>query len=103
MRKASQQPIRTAAQAIILSFVLTSTASAFCREPSPPMFKPEKPMAPYCVDTYTNTHDCEEYVIDSYYADLEDYNYEVEFYIRDLQAYVEDAVEYAECEINSLQ
>jgi len=67
------------------------------------MFKPEKPRAPYCVNTFTNTHDCEEHVLQSYYADLERYNYEVDDYIRDLQAYIENAVSYAECEIDSLQ
>ena len=94
---------KIALKATILSVAVSPVASAFCREPSAPMFKPEKPRAPHCVDTFTNTHDCEEHVIKGYSANLERYNYEVDDYIRELQAYVENAVSYAECEIDSLQ
>ena len=79
-----------------------STAQAYCYEPSPPMYRPSKPMTPFCVNEWNNTHTCDEWQINSYYSDLDQYRYEVENYINDLQRYVDDAVDYAQCEIRSL-
>lgn len=66
------------------------------------MYKPSKPMTPFCVNEWNNTHTCDEWQINSYYSDLDQYRYEVENYINDLQRYVDDAVDYAQCEIRSL-
>lgn len=92
--------------AVAAIFILTLsplTADAFCSEPSPPMFKPVKPTAPPCVDTYSNTHTCDDFTFDSYLSAMRNFELEVNNYVSDLQTYVDEAVDYAECEINDLQ
>lgn len=101
MKKAMK--MRGIAAAICILTLTPLTAGAFCSEPSPPMSKPVKPTAPPCVDTYSNTHDCDDFTFNSYLSAMENYEREVDSYIRDLQTYVDDAVEYAECEIADLQ
>ena len=50
---------------------------SFCYEPSPPWSKPSKPMVPWCVDEWTNTHTCSDWEIDNYNYEVQNYNYEV--------------------------
>jgi hypothetical protein len=82
--------------------VLPINLYAFCSEPSAPYWKPSKPSVPYCVNEYANTHTCDDWVIESYYSDLDSYRYEVQRYINELQQYVSNASDYANCEISNL-
>ena len=75
---------------------------SFCYEPSPPWSKPSKPMVPWCVDEWTNTHTCSDWEIDNYNYEVQNYNYEVQNYIYELQNYLYEAEDYVNCEINSL-
>lgn len=91
---------------------LSTGAFAYCSEPSAPTFygnKPDEPFTPYCIDTFSKTHNCSEWEIDSYNRDVEAYNdalrsyqREVESYIDELSSYVDEAVTYAKCEISNL-
>ncbi|MBT3509306.1 MAG: hypothetical protein HN472_07155 [Nitrospina sp.] len=95
-------------------FVLPANALAYCSAPTPPdppssYQRPTKPSAPYCVNTYSNTHTCDQWEIDSYNNALRTYKYEVDDYIRKLKNYVSEAsqfasetVDYANCEIRNL-
>jgi hypothetical protein len=87
----------------VIGLLFTTNAMAFCSEPSAPWGKPSKPTVPYCVNEYTNTHTCSDWEIDNYYSDLESYSYDVQSYIRQLNDYIDEAVEYAQCEVNSLE
>ena len=75
---------------------------SFCYEPSPPWLKPSKPIVPWCVDEWTNTHTCSDLEIDNYNYSVQNYNYEVQNYIYELQNYLYEAEDYVNCEINSL-
>ena len=86
----------------ILFLFVPKILLSFCYEPSPPWSKPSKPMVPWCVDEWTNTHTCSDWEIDSYNDSIRNYNYEVENYISDLQYYVNAAHDYASCEIRNL-
>jgi hypothetical protein len=91
----------------ILAFAIASgysnVATAFCMEPSAPGFRPEKPSVPWCVDEYAGTHTCDEWEIDSYYAEISSYNSEVSDYVSQLNAYIDEAVAYAQCEVANLE
>ena len=90
-------------------------ALAFCYEPDAPdppssFLKPTKPSVPWCVDEYSMTHTCDDWEIDSYNSDLQSYRYEVENYVNQLEMFVAEAqsfysesVDYANCEIRSLE
>ena len=80
----------------------TSEALAFCIDPSPPFSKPAKPITPYCINEFSNTHTCDDYAINSYRNEIDSYNYDVKRYVRELQSYVDDANDYANCEIRRL-
>ncbi len=97
--------------AIFLS--ATSSAQAFCSEPSMYAAVPDapstisKPSAPFCMSgySYSRTHTCDEWEIRSYLD-------EIDGYVRKLRAYAEasaefanqaasfasDALDYAKCE-----
>lgn len=95
--------------------LLPTFVSAYCYSPLAPQppgsyTRPDKPSVPYCVNTYSNTHTCSEWEIDSYNSALEQYKYDVEEYIRKLKNYineannfVNEAVHYAKCEIRNLE
>ncbi len=101
---------------LVLAILLTlpSFAFGYCFAPDAPdppftSSKPTKPTAPYCVDTFTNTHTCDQWEVDSYNSALRQYKYDIEEYIRKLQEYVNEAndfaneaLEYAKCEIRSI-
>ena len=86
---------------IIILFV-PHVLFSFCYEPSPPWLKPSKPIVPWCVDEWTNTHTCSDWEIDNYNYSVQNYNYEVQNYIYELQNYLYEAEDYVNCEINSL-
>ena len=99
---------------MISFFILPANVLAYCSNPTPPdppstYLRPTKPSVPYCVNTYSNTHTCDQWEIDSYNNDLERYKNDVEDYIRKLKGYVREAnsfasetVDYANCEIRNL-
>ena len=86
----------------ILFLFVPQILLSFCYEPSPPWSKPSKPMVPWCVDEWTNTHTCSDWEIDNYNYEVQNYNYEVQSYIYELQNYLYEAEDYVNCEINSL-
>ena len=99
--------------ACVGSFAYGSQCYAFCREPSAPSFmesEPSEPTTPFCVNTYSKTHTCSEWVIDSYNRDVESYNQDirryrsaVKTYIDQLNEYLDEAYRYAECEARRLR
>lgn len=89
---------------VVLAFIfLGSTAQAYCIEPSFWMSTPVPPSVPYCVDTWSRTHTCDDWVIDDYNRAIQYYNDEVERFVRELNNYVDDAFEYAQCRMNELE
>ena len=86
----------------ILFLFVPQILLSFCYEPSPPWSKPSKPMVPWCVDEWTNTHTCNDWEIDNYNYEVQNYNYDVQNYIYELQNYLYEAEDYVNCEINSL-
>ena len=86
----------------ILFLFVPQILLSFCYEPSPPWSKPSKPMVPWYVDEWTNTHTCSDWEIDNYNYEVQNYNSEVQNYIYDLQNYLYEAEDYVNCEINSL-
>ena len=86
----------------ILFLFVPQILLCFCFEPSPPWSNPSKPMVPWCVDEWTNTHTCSDWEIDNYNYEVQNYNYDVQNYIYELQNYLYEAEDYVNCEINSL-
>ena len=86
----------------ILFLFVPQILLSFCYEPSPPWSKPSKPIVPWCVNEWTNTHTCSDWEIDNYNYEVQNYNYEVQNYIYELQNYLYEAEDYVNCEINSL-
>tara|TARA_B110000503_G_scaffold40753_1_gene66963 strand:- start:597 stop:920 length:324 start_codon:yes stop_codon:yes gene_type:complete len=99
---------------IFLYLLFSSAAYSYCSAPSAPSTifsptKPTKPSVPYCANEYARTHTCDEWTISNYNNEIQSYNsaiqsykYEVDSYIRSLQVYVDEARQYAECEIRNL-
>ena len=83
--------------------IAASEATAYCSEPNSYLTTPTKPDLPWCVNEWNNTHTCDDWVIESYYRDLETYNEDAERFIDDLNRYVDDAVEYAQCRSGELE
>ena len=100
---------------VIMLFLSSNFALAFCSEPSAPSApstfnRPDKPTVPFCVDTFDNTHTCEDWEIDSYNRDLRNYRDEVDDYVQDLRDYIDEAedyysdvVAYAKCEVDDIE
>jgi hypothetical protein len=89
------------------------------REPSPPYgFFASKPSIPFCLSSYsyTKTHTCSQWELDSYFEDVADYaedvrryNDEVVAFANEAAAYAKEAIEfsdqvynYAVCEIKEV-
>lgn len=102
---------------VLAGVLLLPTASnswGYCYEPDAPdppasYQKPTKPSVPWCVDEYSRTHTCDDWEIDSYNSDLQRYRYEIDDYVNQLemfvaeaQAFYSDSIDYANCEIRSL-
>jgi hypothetical protein len=99
---------------MIFFLIFPANVLAYCSEPTPPdppssYMRPTKPSAPYCVNTFSNTHTCDQWEVDSYNSALQQYRYEVEDYVRKLKNYVSEAssfasetVDYANCEIRNI-
>lgn len=95
--------------------ILPAKVLAYCSTPSAPnppstFHRPSKPSAPYCVNTFSNTHTCSQWEINNYKSELQQYRFNVEDYIRKLKNYVREAnrfanetVSYANCEIRNIE
>ena len=110
---------QTAKKSILCAAIFVAWAAtdawAYCSDPSPPSriskpSPPSEPPTPYCVNKYAGTHTCSEWeisnynrAIDQYNDDLRSYRDDVSRYIKKLTAYVDDAEEYAVCEMKSLE
>ena len=88
---------------IALMMTLATQAGAYCSEPSIYLSTPTKPSVPWCVNTWDNTHTCDEWVIQQYYSELDNYRNEVDAFINALNNYVEEAVSYAECRASQIE
>jgi hypothetical protein len=94
---------------------MSATSWAYCSTPSPPdtpgsYHRPTKPSVPYCVNTFNNTHTCDDWEIENYKAELRRYRSEIYDYVRKQKNYVSEAesyysevVSYAQCEVRSLE
>ncbi len=76
---------------------------------SPIYTKPDKPQVPYCVNTFDNTHTCDDWEINSYndalrqyQSDLEDYMRKLKRYVAGAESFAASALDYAKCEVESL-
>jgi len=101
MQNEKQTIMKNSLLCVLLIFIFPVTAYS-CYEPIAPFFNAYEPSVPWCVNEWENTHTCSDWEIDSYYQSIRNYNYEVENYINELQDYVDDAVLYAQCEINNI-
>jgi|TARA_B110000879_G_C10893394_1_gene401549 hypothetical protein len=90
---------------IALAFLMTfgSQAWAYCSEPSFYMSTPGKPSVPYCVNEWDNTHTCDEWELQSYYNDMENYSSDVQEFINALNDYVSEASDFAQCMVSQLE
>jgi hypothetical protein len=92
-------------RAILTALLLTvaTQAGAFCIEPTIFMSTPMKPSLPWCVNEWDNTHTCDDWEIQAYYAELDNYRSEPQQFINALNLYVDEAVYYAQCRSNELE
>ena len=89
---------------LFLALVLQSpnavVAFAFCSQPDAPdppsTFS--KPDVPYCI----RDRSCEDYEIQRYKSDVEDYVRKLKNYASEAEEFHGDAVQYAECEIDDV-
>lgn len=90
---------------ITAALITSGAAHALCYEPDPPSrsYKPSKPIVPFCVNEWNNTHTCDEWQISAYNSDVMTYNSEIDDYVRRLRLYLSEAEEYVRCEIRSLE
>src|SRR3989338_2224826 len=72
----------------IMFILLPVLVHAYCSEPSEPFDR--VPSSPFCADTFGGVGDCDQWVIDKYKREIEDY-------IEEWQEYAEDAIDYANC------
>ena len=89
---------------LLLTLFIPFKGWAFCSAPSVPFGgPPTKPTTPYCVNTFSNTHTCSDWEINSYNNDLRNYQNEVEYFVNDLNSYLNQAQDYVNCEIRNLR
>ena len=55
------------------------------------------------MNLYTNTHTCDDWEINNYYDELDNYRFEVNQFIEALNNYVDEASEYARCRANEIE
>jgi hypothetical protein len=96
---------------VVAVSLATGQAQAYCSEPTPPSRfskpdKPDPPSKPFCA----SMNNCSQFDVDIYNSSIRNYNFELERYSRDIQdyirklnTYIEEAVEYAKCEVRSLE
>ncbi len=105
--------------AVAFSFALApSPAHAFCSEPSFYELAPdapgsyEKPEIPYCLSdySYSGSHTCDDWEIDSYFDDVNNYIDKLNDYVQEANEmarraarFAEEAYEYAKCEVNDVR
>jgi hypothetical protein len=87
---------------LVLFSTTTPSAFAYCMEPTAPYRKPTKPTVPFCVNEFTNTHTCDDWQIDTYNSEIDTFNFEYPRYVKALNLYLDEAVAYAQCELDSL-
>lgn len=97
--------------ALAIAIAAPVVANAACWQPSPPSQtskpdKPKPPETPWCAASRS----CSQADVDLYNSRARDYEREMERFQRDaedyaekLKAYVDQAVEYAQCEMKSLE
>ena len=95
--------IRTLRLAVTQAVLLApSLVNAFCSEPSAPSAPyGGPPDAPYCFNEWNKTHTCDSYEIDSWIDEVNDYIRGMANYAEEAQAYANDAVAFAQCQIDA--
>lgn len=100
----------------IVGAMSAGTASALCLEPSfyssaPSSFYQARPSVPYCLNgyAYSQEHTCEQYELDSYFSDVEDYADALKAHHSELAEYANstvsnanDYLKYVECEVDEV-
>ncbi|MDE2759589.1 MAG: hypothetical protein OXH90_04735 [Paracoccaceae bacterium] len=88
----------------ILSLILFVTMSfatqsyAFCIQPSAwHISTPTKPIVPFCINQFTNTHNCDSWTISRYNSEVVFYNDALERYYAELDDYIDDVNVYVRC------
>jgi hypothetical protein len=101
----------------LMSLASAATAAARCSEPSIYGSPPEaprsyhKPDVPYCLSSfsYSGTHTCEDWELDSYKREVSDYIDKLNDYLREasdfarqVNVYVSEVESYAKCEADEV-
>ena len=81
---------RTLTLSAVLTLVSISVAQAYCAEPQRPFTNVTKP---FCAGIGGDMSDCSNW-------DIQNYRQEVERHIQAMENYAEEAVRFAECEID---
>ena len=92
--------MRTALVAGLLLTIWSLEAHAFCFSPSPPS-EPfgSVPGPPFC-EVNADYNRCDQFDIDGFKSEIEDYIRKMERYAGEVQSYASEALEYAQCETN---
>ena len=97
----------------LILVLFAGNSGALCFDPSAPSkpwgSAPMKPSVPYCVNEWNNTHTCDDWEINNYMSNVENYNYEVQDWVNKLRQFAQQAeqyygevINYVNCEINDL-
>ena len=95
-------------------FLWMGYAHGYCFEPSAPSkpwgSAPMKPIVPYCVNEWDNTHTCDDWQINQYMQEVDSYNSEIQDWVNKLHRYASEAeeyygevIDYVNCEMRALQ
>ncbi|MEO6015139.1 MAG: hypothetical protein ABIQ30_16340 [Devosia sp.] len=102
---------------MLFSFLFAPSAYAYCSQPSfyssppTPPGSYERPDVPYCLSAYayTQKHTCDQWELDSYFDDVDDYveklktfYNEVADYANSAKRYSDDSYDFAKCEIDEV-
>ena len=103
---------------LFIIIVTGDSVSAFCNTPSMYSDAPSppssylRPSVPFCLSSYsyTRTHNCSSWEIDSYIDEVNEYIRKLNAFVDDVQSFANDAVDfanqaavYAKCEADSVK
>lgn len=94
------------AVAMLILVSASNPALAYCSEPTAPDPPASygRPDVPFCLSgySYTGRHDCDQWEIDQYVSEVEDFQRKLKEYLEEVDAFTDDAVDYAKCEMNEV-
>ena len=104
---------------LVILILVIPTAHAYCFEPASIRLHPpdlpssyQRPDVPFCLSNYSwqGTHDCDDWEIDSYFDDvnnyirlLNDYVQEAESFANKALLFMQETAEYAACEAEQVK